>query len=441
MNSLRTRLLLWLLSAVLLIGVAGGFVIYRNSLAEANAFFDYHLRETALLLRDQASGFAPRSGLPQEVPQYDFVVQVWSLDGERLYLSQPSAVLPAATTFGFSTVDGPRGRWRVFGILAQGHVIQVGQALEVREQRAARLALRTLAPFGVLMPVLALLVWWIVGRSLRPLDAVTGSVRARSPAALDPIATHGLPEEIRPLVDALNDLLVRLAAVLRHERAFIADAAHELRTPLTALSLQLQTLAASASEADRAQAAERLQAGVARATRLVEQLLTLARHEERPRGDYGPVPLDDVAREVVTDLVRQADARQIDLGLAVAEPAVVTGDRDALRVLMSNLVDNAVRYSPPGGRVDVSVQRGERAGEPAAIVEVTDTGPGIPVDERERVFDRFYRVPGTTAPGSGIGLAIVRSIARQHGIRVELGCGDDSQGLRVRLLFPPPSAV
>jgi two-component system OmpR family sensor kinase len=153
------------------------------------------------------------------------------------------------------------------------------------------------------------------------------------------------------------------------------------------------------------------------------------------------VPLDDVAREVVTDLVRQADARQIDLGLAAAEPAVVTGDRDALRVLMSNLVDNAVRYSPPGGRVDVSVKRGERAGEPAAIVEVTDTGPGIPVDQRERVFDRFYRVPGTTAPGSGIGLAIVRSIARQHGIRVELGAGDDSQGLRVRLLFPPSPAV
>jgi len=173
MNSLRTRLLLWLLGAVLLIGVAGGFVIYRNSLTEANAFFDYHLRETALLLRDQAYGFAAPEGLPQEVPQYDFVVQVWSLDGQRLYQSQPRAVLPVATTLGLSTVDSPAGRWRVFGVIARGHVIQVAQALKVREERAARLALRTLAPFGVLIPALALLIWWIVGRALQPLGEAT----------------------------------------------------------------------------------------------------------------------------------------------------------------------------------------------------------------------------------------------------------------------------
>lgn len=440
MNSLRTRLLAWLLGAVLLIGVAGGFVIYRNALSEANGFFDYHLRETALLLRDQAYGFAAPQGLPQEVPQYDFVVQVWSLDGRRIYVSQPLAVLPVATTLGFATVDSPNaGRWRVFGVVARGHVIQVAQALKVREQRAAQLALRTLAPFGVLMPALALLVWWIVGRSLQPLGALAGSVRARNPSALDPLPTVGLPDEVRPVVDALNDLLARLAAALQHERAFIADAAHELRSPLTALSLQLGALASADNDARRGEATEQLRAGIARATRLVEQLLTLARQQRHPALKPGPVALDDLARQSVMDMMPLADSRRIDLGITVAEPSVVPGDVDALGVLVRNILDNAIRCTPQGGRVDVSVYREAGDGGVAEVFEVCDSGPGIPSAERERVFDRFYRVPGTASAGSGIGLAIVKAIAERHGATIALGSGDGGQGLRVRVVFPSRS--
>jgi two-component system, OmpR family, sensor kinase len=437
MKSLRTRLLIWLLGAVLLIFVAGAIVIYRNSLAEANAFFDYHLRETAMLLRDQAYGFAAPQGLPQQVPQYDFVVQVWALDGERLYLSQPTAVLPAATTLGFSTVDSPAGRWRVFGILARGHVIQVGQALKVREERAARLAMNILAPFGVLMPALALLIWWIVGRSLEPLRDLAGSVRARSPVALAPLPTTALPDEVRPLVDALNDLLSRLAIALQHERSFIGDAAHELRSPLTALSLQLQGLTAADSDAERSLAAAQLEAGVARATRLVEQLLALARHEQHTASEHRPVSLDDIARVVVTDLVPLADRKRIDLGVASTEPVTVRGNADDLHVLVRNLVDNAIHYTPEDGRVDVVVSQEQRQ----PVLDVIDTGPGIPAAERERVFDRFYRVPGTTSPGSGIGLAIVKAIADQHGARIQFGSGADGRGLRARVIFPAPLAV
>ena len=435
MKSLRTQLLLWLLGAVVIVGLAGGAVIYRNVLAEANAFFDYHLRETAFLLRDQAYGFAPSPGLPQEVPQYDFVVQVWSYDGERIYLSQPSAVLPAMTTLGFETIDTPAGRWRVFGVLARGNVIQVGQALKVREQRAARLALRTLVPFGLLMPALALLVWWIVGRSLEPLKDLTGSVRARSPAALEPLPTAALPEEVLPLVDALNELLARLSAALEHERSFIADAAHELRSPLTALSLQLQSLGAAESDADRTEAACQLAAGVSRATRLVEQLLTLARQERSMAEEFRDVALDDLARDVVTELVPLADARNIDLGIARADHAVVRGDSDALHVLVRNLVDNAIRYTPAGGRVDVAVNRIDTGEHRQATVEVSDTGPGIPAAERVRVFDRFYRVPGSDSAGSGIGLAIAKAIADRHAASIELGPGAGGAGLLVRLSF------
>ena len=438
MHSLRARLLAWLLGAVMLTGIAGGVVIYRNALAEASAFFDYHLRETALLLRDQVYGQVPSRGLPQEVPQYDFVVQVWALDGRRLYQSQPAAGLPAATTLGYSTVTGRGGRWRTFGVLAGDHVIQVSQALAVREARAAALAAKTLLPFALLMPALGLLVWWIVGRSLSPLAGLAGSVRARSPDSLAPLPMTGLPDEVRPLVEALNDLLGRLSAVLEHERAFIADAAHELRTPLTALDLQLQALGSATGEEERVRAYSDLRAGVTRATRLVEQLLTLARHERRAGWAPGPVELGSLARGVVTDLVVLADARRIDLGVTAPEPVTVPGDEGSLAALLRNLVDNAIRYTPAGGRVDVVVRRAGEGVGAGAVIEVTDEGPGIPVAERGRVMDRFYRVPGTGGSGSGIGLAIVRAIAAQHGASVELDAGPGGRGLAARVVFPPP---
>ena len=439
MHSLRARLLAWLLGAVMLTGIAGGFVIYRNALVEANAFFDYHLRETALLLRDQVYGQVPSRGLPQEVPQYDFVVQVWALDGRRLYQSQPAAGLPAATTLGYSTVDGGGGRWRTFGVLAGDHVIQVSQALAVREARAAALAAKTLLPFALLMPALGLLVWWIVGRSLSPLAGLAGSVHARSPDALEPLPMTGLPDEVRPLVEALNDLLERLSAALEHERAFIADAAHELRTPLTALDLQLQALGSATGDAERGRAYSDLRAGVTRATRLVGQLLTLARHERRAGWALGPVELGALARGVVTDLVVLADARGVELGVTAPEPATVSGDEASLAALARNLVDNAIRHTPAGGRVDVAVRRGDGQGGP--VLEVTDEGPGIPEAERSRVMDRFYRVPGAGGSGSGIGLAIVRAIAEQHGATVELGAGPGGRGLAARVAFPPDPAA
>jgi two-component system OmpR family sensor kinase len=432
-KSLRGTLLAWLLGAVLLVGLAGGYVIYRNALREANAFFDYHLRETALLLRDQAYGFSASPGLPEEIPQYDFVVQVWTLDGERVYVSRPQAQLPRTATLGFSTDDTPQERWRTFSVLARGHVIQVGQALGVREARAARLALRTLAPFGVLMPVLALLIWWIVGRSLEPLKTVTRLVEARRPDTLEPLPVAGLPVEVQPLVVALDELLARLRTAIEHERAFIADAAHELRSPLTALDLQMQTLASAADEPGRARALEQLRSGVLRANRLVEQMLSLARQQRGPPAAPERVSLVDLALEVIEESLPLADRRHIDLGLEHAEPVAIQGDADALRVLLRNLLDNALRYTPDGGQVDVLVRREQAATGTGAVLEVFDTGPGIPEPERARVFDRFYRVPGTASSGSGIGLALVRTIAERHRGRVDLGPGRDGRGLSVRV--------
>ena len=436
MSSLRARLLAWLLAGVVLVGAAGGWIVYRNALREADAFFDYHLRQTALILRDQPVEYLLSPQIAPADASYDFVVQVWSLDGVRVYLSRPHAVLPEITTLGFSTVSTAEGRWRVYGVQALTRVIQVAQPMRVREQRAVELALSTLAPFALLLPVLALLIWLAVGQALRPLERLTGLVKARRVDALEPLPDAQLPEEVRPLVGALNELLARLQAALGRERAFMADAAHELRTPLTALHLQMDVLARASGEAERSAALERLSEGVERAIRLVGQMLALAREEPRHAVPHVPVALEPLAREVIAELLPLADARHIDLGLSAARPLSVSGDAEALRTLLRNLVDNAVRYSGEGGRVDVSVEDAAGSGGARTELAVTDSGPGIPPEERARVFDRFYRRAGSAPPGSGLGLAIVRAIADAHGATLTLATGPAGRGLRVSVAFP-----
>jgi two-component system, OmpR family, sensor kinase len=435
-SSLRARLLAWLMAGVVFVGAAGGWIVYRNALIEADAFFDYHLRQTALILRDQPVEYLLVPQLPQADAAYDFVVQVWSLDGVRVYLSRPHAVLPDITTLGFATVATSEGRWRVFGVQALTKVIQVAQPMSVRQHRAVELALQTLKPFALLLPGLALLIWVTVGYALEPLQRLTALVKARRVSTLEPLPATPLPDELLPLAAALNDLLARLRGALERERAFMADAAHELRTPLTALHLQMGMLARASSEAERAAAMETLSAGVQRIIRLVEQLLSLARQEPRAQGERVPVRLEELAREVVAELVPLADSGRIDLGVSTAEPLSVHGDPDDLRTLLRNLVDNAVRYSGAGGRVDVSVEEVASGDGRMARLTVSDNGPGIPPEERERVLDRFYRRAGSQPPGSGLGLAIVKAIADAHGAAVQLGDGPSGKGLSVSVLFP-----
>lgn len=438
MSSLRARLLASLLGGVVLVGAVGGWVVYRNALAEADAFFDYHLRQTALILRDQPVEYLLSQQIAPADAAYDFVVQVWTLDGARVYLSRPHTELPEATTLGFSTVATAEGRWRVYGAQALTRVVQVAQPESVRSQRAAELALRTLAPFALLLPLLALLIWLAVGVALKPLGRLAALVKARGVHSLEPLPQTPLPEEVQPLVAALNELLGRLDAARGRERDFMADAAHELRTPLTALYLQLGTLARAGSDAERAAAMQELAEGVQRAIRLVEQLLSLAREAPRQSRERAPVALAPLAREIVAELVPLADARHVDLGLSAAQPLSVIADPDALRTLLRNLVDNAVRYSGEGGRVDVAV---EADGAGHATLTVSDSGPGIPSAEHARVFDRFYRRAGTGPPGSGLGLAIVKAIADAHAATVTLGSGPDGRGLRVVVTFAsqPPA--
>ncbi len=431
MRTIRTRLLVWLLSAVVAAGLSSAYTLYQAALAGADQVFDEQLQQTALSLRDQSFEFALPPQLPATDTRNNVVVQVWTATGVRVYFSEVYRELPGLQQPGFSNVAVGKVPWRVLSLPSRGYVIQVAQPLGVRQQRAVALALETLKPLALMLPVLGAAIWLIVGAQLRPLDRIVESVRQRQPDALEPLSETSLPDEIRPLVIALNDLLARLRAAIDAQQAFVADAAHELRTPLTAVRLQVQLAEQATDDSEKAAAFTQLRGGIDRAARMVEQMLNLARHEAAAVVNE-TVSLVSLAQEVVADLTPLADARHQDFGLAESAPASVRGDPHALRMLLRNLADNAIRYTPDGGRVDVSV--GRSLGTP--YLRVTDTGPGIPAEDRERVFGRFFRRAGSGAPGTGLGLAIVQTIVKNHRGIIELADSPSGGGLQVTVKFP-----
>jgi two-component system OmpR family sensor kinase len=430
-TSLRRTLLVTLLVAVAAVTLAAAFLVYRLARQEVDAIFDYHLRQIALSL----SGHVPSRAVAGEAgDELDYVIQIWDRDGERLYLSRPDSDLPAAAEPGFATVRSGSDSWRVYSADLAGLVVEVAQPERVRRELAFAAVSRTLAPVVLILPMLALLVWWIVGRALAPLERLARSVGARTPRALEPIVEESAPREALPLVRSVNDLLGRLGAALSGQRAFVADAAHALRTPLAALRLQVDLVERAPDDAERARALADLRAGLARATHVVQQLLTLARAEPdaAPVLAGEPVPLADLVRQAVADHALLAESRRVDLGATqVADEAAAFGDPEGLRTLLANLVENAIRHTPEGGRVDVAA--GVAGGLPH--LDVVDSGPGIPEAERGRVFDRFYRRGGSSTSGAGLGLAIVKAIADRHGARITLGDAPGG-GLAVRVEFP-----
>jgi signal transduction histidine kinase len=417
MKSLRVRLSAFLLLAAVATALLLGVITYRHTLRQNEALFDYQLRQTALSLRDQGWVGDPSALIGPGDEGRDLVVQIWTMNGAIIYLSHPDNPLPDRATLGFSDLSAGDRLWRVYCTIARDRVIQVAQPVELRRDLAAAAALRSLTPLLAFAPIMALLIWLLVGASLLSVKRLARDVGRRDAGALDPVSEQGAPSEIAPLVNALNALLVRLKRAFAKQRAFVADAAHELRTPLTALKLQLQLLDRAPDEQAKSQALRNLHDGVDRATRLIEQLLTAARTDPRdadaPRQE---VDLAELTRLAIADVFALAQQRAIELELTAPEHAVVHGDAGMLRILVRNLVDNAVRYTPRQGRVEVGI--GEVDGRLTLTVE--DSGPGIPVEERERVFDRFYRREQNEASGSGLGLAIVRNIAEQHGARARL---------------------
>lgn len=431
-RSLRMRLLVFLLAAIVLAGAVQGALAYRGALAEADALFDYHMQQTALALRSglpvDARGLEP--GLDPADENHEFVVQVWTNEGLRIFESAVGAALPQIAVLGFTNVQARGGTYRVFSMQTRSQVIQVAQNMAARRDMARSLALRTLAPLALMAPLLVLAVWWGVSRSLAPVERVRRQLAQRQADDLSPVSDTQLPDEVQPLVSELNLLFERVQHAFDAQQHFVADAAHELRSPLAALRLQLQGLQRAGDDAGRAVAIERLSVGIDRATRLVEQLLTLARQEASTTAAE-PVDLRSVAQLALADVAPSAQARSIDIGLLESDVTTVPGNAEALRMLARNLLDNAVKYTPPGGQVDLHV----RSDGGHAVLTVEDSGPGIAPEHRERVMQRFVRETSEGAPGSGLGLAIVQAIAQAHGATVLLSASERLGGLRVVVRF------
>lgn len=437
MRSLRIRLLL-------LLGVSIGAAAFLQfsasfsaAMQEANKLFDYHMQQMAYALQDSGfedSGWQGMAGADKE--DFEFVVQIWTDDGVRVYQSRTYRVLPERGPLGYSNVTLPNGDWRVYVVQASTRVIQVAQRMESRRSRAMALALRAVWPVLAVSLLLFGAAWWVVTSAMAPLNRIGHDLSNRNADSLAPVSVKGVPHEVSQLVAELNSLLVRVAKALQSQQHFVADAAHELRSPLTALRLQVQTLARARDEAARQQAVARLLGGVDRATRLVEQLLVLARQDPAVPGAAEPVLLADCIQHAAADVTPLAAARHVRLHVPEDSDAQVHGDPDSLRILVRNLLDNAVRYTPADGMVEVDVAIAEHDGKPCVALTVHDSGPGIPPPERARIFDRFYRVPGTSAAGSGLGLAIVKAIAESHQATITLDTSPLG-GLAATVTFPP----
>ena len=283
--------------------------------------------------------------------------------------------------------------------------------MDVRDRLAVSSAMNIVQPMFILIPFLAIAIWFVIVQALQPLNKTARAVAKRSPSSMTPIDTEGLPYELKSLVDAINSLMSRLGDSLSAQQRFASDAAHELRTPLAAIKLQAQLLSRAKDPETRAKYASRLQEGVARATRLVQQLLTIARLDpdahDKPMSEFN---LATVAQASVEELSVSAEAKGITLTHNCTDVTML-GMKDAIGLMITNLTDNAIRYTPEGGRIEVAVRDD---GDCHAVITVTDNGPGIAPEERTRVFERFYRALGTKVSGTGLGLVIVSRIVQMH---------------------------
>ena len=456
MNSIRQRLLFWQITALIVTSVLVSAFTYHLAWQAFNRVRDYSMEQIAYSvvrhgvrpqswIHDRPGLVAPPPAAPAVPPDTApraandlglFISQIWSPEGELLYASVDGTGPPLQAP-GFHDIEWSGEAWRVFTLNDDEEIVQVAKTASERASSFASMAPWLLAPVALLVLLLGAVIRVAVNRALQPLDTLGQHIQRRSENDLHAMPMHGMPRELMPLGQALNQLLERVAGLLTRQRQVLADAAHELNTPLAAVKLQAQ-LARRAADSQRADALDELDAGIERATHLVAQLLQMARLEPDGR-DRSPqaVRCDRLAARSVSAFSAQADARRIDLGLVASDAASAWADPDELRVLLDNLVDNALRYTPPGGRVDVGV----RAVDGAVVLSVDDDGPGIAPADRERVLQRFVRLNPLEGTGSGLGLSIVVSAVRQNGGTLSLQ-DSDRGGLAVRVTLPaaPPAS-
>lgn len=438
MKSIRKKILFWLLIGQLLAAALAGTITFLYVRAEFEDLLDARLVQLAYSVsvvgQPVIPPFSPINRWDDNDDDDDFVIQVWEADGRLVIRSASEDGYPDLATEGFSQQEREGKLWRTFVLRRGDRLVQTSQPYSDRLEVCSEVALGAVSPVLLLLITFSLIIWVSVSYGLRPLENIALTISKRRPYSLDPLPIDKtLPDEVRLLVEALNSLLQRLGQAMEGQRKFIADAAHELRTPLTAVHLQAQLLQRASGEEERERALNQIRLGTTRASHLVHQLLTLARLEpEDWQRHFIPTNLSQIIKSVVSEQIPFALSKEVDLGVVHDDPVSIDGDAESLRIMLINLIDNAIRYSPVGGRVDVALIA---AGSDVQI-EIEDSGPGIPEQEREQVFERFYRRSNNQESGSGLGLAIVKEIVERHQGQVILEEGKDGNGVKVTVILP-----
>ena len=433
MKSLREHLLLWLLPVFLAAAIIATVWTYYMFGNMVTMFMDHQMSALADSHAVETIGPPNLRPLPgQHIEKGALIVQIWDEQGGLLTSSYPSLAVPLQTTDGFSDVKVGSQRWRVYTMHGAGRTVQSIQNLEFRAMVINKQAFTTGLPIALLMPISAWILWFGACRAMGKLEALARAVSAQDENTLRELPTQGVPSEISPFVIAVNRLLTRLRDAFASQRRFVQDAAHELRTPITAMTLQLENLKACPMDAETAVQVSQFEAGLKRTKRLIEQLLRLARQEAPQKADAASnVDLAPFLQELISDLMPCADHRDIDIGLSVDINANVRANPHELRSLLHNLLDNACRYTPEHGVVDVRLF----ADSGKVVVEIVDSGPGIPPDLLPRVYDRFFRIEGSDTEGSGLGLAIAKHAAERNRIDLHLDNRIERSGLVARVTF------
>ncbi|WP_460163803.1 ATP-binding protein [Pseudomonas sp. S2_F03] len=425
-DSVQLRLSVTLSLAILIVAVVAGFFAFVSAFDEAHEMQDDTLRQVAVLVDRQH--MTPRYPVGNKVDddnEESRVIVQYLADGSKALGNDDATLpLPFPTTLadGLSTLNVAGEDFRVLvKTTTQGERIVVAQETGIRDKEARESAWRSLLPFLILFPVLLLVVGDLVRKLFRPIATLSTEIDQRDEQALHPIDEHHLPTEVRPFVVAINRLLERVAQSMDAQRRFVADAAHELRSPMTALSLQAERLAATDMPAPARERLLPLSLGIDRSRKLIDQLLTLATAQSDSHRAQSAVCVHEIYRRVLEDLLPLAERKHLDIGVESIEDVQVIINETDLVILVKNLVDNAIRYTPDGGRIDLSVERVQGL----VMLQVKDSGPGISLLEQTRVFDPFYRSLGTDEAGSGLGLSIVKAIADRTGARVQMGYTDE----------------
>jgi len=450
-SSLRRHLTYWLIGPLLLLVAAGSFVSYRIALSAANKAYDSALLDPVLAIASHLHDTGGR--LELDLPS--IAIEALRIDTEdRVYYqvlgpngeliagtprlpAPPERLAPEEHIFYDARLEGERVRVAARGVKAEPGtaIVQVAETLVKRDKLVLELLLASTAPQLLIAFAAVAMLWFSIGQGLRPLDRLRDEIATRSPRDLRPVPEQDKPQEVRPLVGALNGLLFRLNAAIGSQQRFIANAAHQLRTPLAGLKTHAELARRQPSTAELGPLLDMIARETQRTSHLVNQLLTLARAEpgEAPSGQ--PVNLHEIISRDLRDWVQRAVGKSIDLGFEL-DDAWTLGEPLLLRELIANLVDNALAYTEAGG--SVTVRTGVRDDE--SVFEVEDNGPGIPEGEREKVFERFYRIASTGGEGCGLGLSIVSEIAQKHGGRIDLNRPPGGRGTLIRATFPRMAA-